>query len=325
MKTILVPTDFSECSMFALRYAASLARKTKSVLYILNVIEKSDYYYAGDPMIAPPVDLLLIDEYVKTMKKISTEKLHKLMNEKFLLRLNIKQQILTGKRVYYEIINYSNKIKADIIIMGTKGSSGIKGIFFGSNAERTVRFSERPVLVINKEIINTSLKTIVFASDFTKEANVIFPIIKNFAEIYDADIHLLKVNIAEQFRTTRDNLRLMNGFNEKFKSNNKIVIYDDYMKEEGILNYADDVNADLIAIGTHGKNGLARFFKSDVSEDMVRLTHRPILVVNFSELKHKSDLLGGSTKSFVNESGKLSVNTHGKKKKKVYDSDYFDY
>jgi len=59
------------------------------------------------------------------------------MNEKFLSRLNIKQQIVTGKRVYFEIINYSNKIKADIIIMGTKGSSGIKGIFFGSNAERS--------------------------------------------------------------------------------------------------------------------------------------------------------------------------------------------
>jgi nucleotide-binding universal stress UspA family protein len=325
MKTILVPTDFSECSMYSLRYAASLARKTKASLHILNIIEKSDYYYAGDAMIAPPVDLLMIDEYVKAMKKISTEKLNKLISGKFLSRLKVTSHIITGKRVYYEIINYSNKIKADIIIMGTKGLGGIKGILFGSNAERTVRFSERPVLVINKEIINPVLKTIVFASDFTKEAHVIFPIIKNFAEIYDADIHLLKVNIAEQFTTTRDNIRLMKSFNEKFNSNNKIVIYDDYMKEEGILNYADDVNADLIAVGTHGKNGLARFFKSDVSEAMVRLTHKPILVINFSELKHKSDLLDGSAKSYVNESGKLSIRGQNKKKKKVYDSDYFDY
>lgn len=330
MKTILVPIDFSECSMYALKYAASLARKTKATLHILNIIEKSDFYYSADPLIAQPVDLMLVNEYIRTMKKISNERLNKLLKEKFLSRIEIKHELITGHRIYLEIIDYSNKIKADIIIMGTKGSSGIKGILFGSNAERTVRFSERPVLVINEEIREQNISTIVFASDFTKEANLIFPIIKNYAKIYGADIHLLKVNIAEQFRTTRDNTRLMQRFNERFKSKNRIVIYDDYMKEEGILNYAEDSKADLIAIGTHGKNGLARFFKSNISEDMVRLTHRPILVVNFSESKHKSDLLisaNGVSMKKISIKGPGGNGSAGKLKikNKKSNSEYFDY
>jgi nucleotide-binding universal stress UspA family protein len=300
--------------MYALEYAASLARKTRAELHILNIVETSDYFYTGDTLVAPPVSVVMFTEYIESMKKLSRGKLNRLISEKFLSRVNIKPQLLTGRRIYYEIINYSNKIKADIIIMGTKGSSGIKGILFGSNAERTVRFSERPVMVINNEVKNQNFKTIVFASDFTKEAGLIFPIINNFAKIYNADIHFLKVNVAEQFRTTKDDVLLMQNFNKRFKSNNKITIYNDYMKEEGILNYADEIKADLIAIGTHGKNGLARFFKSDVSEDMVRLTHKPILVVNFSELKHKSDLLNGSAGEFMK-----------KKKEKEFAEAFFDY
>ncbi len=312
MKIILVPTDFSERSMYALKYAATLAGKTKAVIYILNIVEKTNFYYSDYP--ASGV-ILTIGEWEKALKRFSLENMNKLISKKFLRDITVKTQIITGHQVYYEIINYSNKIKADIIVMGNKRSNGLKGILFGSNTERTVRFSERPVLVINKEILNPEFKTIVFASDFTKEAGVIFPIIKNFAKIYEAEIHLLKVNIAEQFRTTRDNIRMMEEFNEKFKSNNRIIIYDDYMKEEGILNYADDVKADLIAIGTHGKNGLARLFKSDVSEDMVRVTHMPILIVNFSELKHKSDLINA----------KPAINLIRKRKAKKYDADYFDY
>ena len=54
------------------------------------------------------------------------------------------------------------------------------------------------------------------------------------------------------------------------------------MKEQGILDYTNEINADMIAIGTHGKKGLARFLKTDVSEDMIRLSEKPILVVNFN-------------------------------------------
>ena len=76
---------------------------------------------------------------------------------------------------------------------------------------------------------------------------------------------------------------MLDSFTKKFKLRAEKVIYDDYMKEEGILNYSEECDTDLIAIGTHGKKGLARFFKQDVSGDLVRLSPRPILIINLNK------------------------------------------
>jgi K+-sensing histidine kinase KdpD len=117
-----------------------------------------------------------------------------------------------------------------------------------------------------------------------------FPFVKVFATVLRADIHLLKINTIEQFMSTGENKKLFDDFNRHFHTKYKSVIYDDYMKEEGILNYSEEANASMIAIGTHGKKGLARFFASDVSGGMVRLSHKPILIVNLKKFKPKSDM-----------------------------------
>ena len=75
----------------------------------------------------------------------------------------------------------------------------------------------------------------------------------------------------------------MDDFAKKNGGKFKISLFNDYMKEEGILNYSREVKADLIAIGTHGKKGLRRFFSEDVSEGIVRLSQIPILVVNLKK------------------------------------------
>lgn len=291
MKTILVPTDFSKCSLYGLELAAGMARKTKAKLHIINVVRTASFFYGADPLVAAPASAVMLSEVVTAMKKDSFKNLNRLLKKSFLSGLSCRILTFEGNTIHREIVDYSNRVKADIIIMGTQGSNGLKGIFLGSTAERVVRFSERPVIVVPAKIKNPDFKLIVFASDFKKESYSIFPVIKNFAGIYNAKIHLLKVNIMEQFRRTIDNISDMRAFNKHFKNNYQMTVYDDYTKEGGILNFAEEANADLIAIGTHGKKGLERFFKSDVSEDTVRLTQKPVLVLNFSEFKHKSDLV----------------------------------
>jgi len=291
MKTILVPTDFSKCSVYGLEVAASLARRTRAKLYIVNVVRSPSFYYGADPLNVAPASAIMLTESITALKKDSFQNLSKLLKKSFLSGIRCQILTLESASIHREIVNYSNRIGADIIIMGSHGSSGLKGIFLGSTAERVVRFSETPVIVVPGKIKSTGFRNIVFASDFGEEAYSIFPVVNNFAEIYDAKIQLLKVNIMEQFRCTSDNLTVMRAFNKHFKNNYQMNVYDDYTKESGIQNFAEDTSADLIAIGTHGKKGLARFFKSDVSEDTIRLTKKPILVVNFSEFKHKSDLI----------------------------------
>ena len=293
MKTILVPTDFSKNSFYGLEFAAKLARRSRAKLHLFNVALRGTYYYASDPLVIAPPAAVMVESIIENLKKSSMAKLEKIRKSKLFKGIKVSLECETSFSVYREILDYSKKIKADLIVMGTKGESNVKDIFLGSTAERVVRFSEKPVLVIPNKIKNSNLNLIVFASDFTHEAYGIFRFVRDFAKIFNAKIDLLKINTMNQFRRTKDDAERMSKFNIKFKTNYRTVIFNDYMKEEGILNYSELVSADLIAIGTHGKKGLARFFSADVSEGVVRLSHKPILVVNLKKFKSKGDIFKG--------------------------------
>jgi len=282
MKTILVPVDFSKCSMDALEYAASLAKKTGSRVHILNITQEAKYYFIADPA-AYALPYGDINKMYEEIKKSVNKKLAAAGSKKFMKGVEFYPKAIIGGALHIEIISYAEKIKAGIIIMGSHGAEGFGGILLGSTSERVVRFSKLPVIVISRRVIDTDFKLIVFASDFKEEAYNVFPAVKTFAKITNATIHLLKVNTTDRFSRTIDNEKLIGAFNKHFKSSYKAAIYDDYMKEEGILNYSDFVKADMIAIGTHGKKGFARFFRSDISEGIVRLAHKPIIVVNFGK------------------------------------------
>ncbi len=218
MKTILVPTDFSNCSILALEFAATLAAKTKAKLYILNIVSINTFM-ATDPVISVPTAAVLLDGLYQDLKKESGSQLKNLAKQKFLDKINVTTATVSGTSIHLEIIAYAKKIKAGIIIMDSKGSSGIKGILVGSNAERTVRFANMPVMVINRRVKNPDFKIIVFGTDFSDEAYKIFPIVRGFAKIFKAVIHLVKVNTIDQFRRTMDNREKIQKFIKHFKAN----------------------------------------------------------------------------------------------------------
>jgi len=290
MKTILVPTDFSKCSLYGLDFARRIAEKKGATIHLFNAALTTSYYYASDPFVIAPPASVMSQSINESLKKNSRAGLQKISRMKSLSGVNVITHTEVTTNLHYEILDYADKIKADIIVMGTKGASNLKDILIGSTAERVARFSTRPVLVIPSPVKSDPRK-IVFASDFTGEAYAIFPFIRRFSEIFGAEIYLLKVNTTQQFKPTGEDRKLIEKFKNKFGKNLNSEIYNDYMKEEGILNYSNQINADIIAIGTHGKKGLARFLKQNVSEGVIRLSSRPVLLVNLKKYKPKSDLI----------------------------------
>lgn len=290
MKNIVVPSDFSKCSLFGLDFAAVLAGKTGAEIHIFNAALTTNYYYASDPFVIAPPGAVMAQSINENLKKSALNKLKKISQRSILKGLKVNIHCETTTNVHYEILDYADTVKADIIIMGTKGAGNLKDILIGSTAERVARFSSRPVLVM-PSAMKKSPDTIVFASDFTQEAYGIFPFVRNFAAMLGADIRLIKVNTTQQFKRTPDDVKLIKNFLKKFGNKYKWDIYNDYMKEEGILSFANDINASMIAIGTHGKKGLARFLRQDVSEGVIRLSKIPVLIVNLKKFKNKSDIL----------------------------------
>src|ERR1051326_3299701 len=132
MKTILVPTDFSECAEHALKYACILARKTKTKIILLHIIasEKSagqspsdGEWMGGWAGEKSPADAPLMMALLKETKK----KMNKLKSLPFCEKIEMRDSIEMGD--VSEMINLSaKKHNADMIVMGTHGAKGLNDV-----------------------------------------------------------------------------------------------------------------------------------------------------------------------------------------------------
>lgn len=293
MKTILVPTDFSECALYALEFAARIAQKTNAQIQLLHVLEvplaDTDFSATKENgskelYTSPGVPFMM------TLLRTVKGKMSGLLNAQFLKTIKVKDNIEVGM-IGNKIGDAALKLRADIIIMGSHGNTGYNNFFVGSNAEKVARVSPIPLLTVKHRIEEPEINKIAFATDFSDEAARVFPYIRRFADYFDADIYIVKVITPIEFKTQRENREVINSFISAGSDKEfPVTLYNDKRKEAGIIHFADDIKAGIIAIGTHGKNGISRFFSGSISEDLVNHSFLPVLTVNFSKsLSRKSN------------------------------------
>lgn len=273
MKKIIVPVDFSEHSEYALETAAILAKKFDSEILALHMLELSDAIYTASGA----------EQHEKAVffLKLAEQKFEKFLNKDYLKNVRVTPMVKHFK-VFSEVSDVANDHDADLIVMGSHGTSGLTEIFVGSNTEKVVRYSDIPVLVIKKKPTGLTFDKTVFASNFTSEAVDTYRNASKVLEKFGSQPHLLYVNVpGESFKTTSEMEDTLEKFLQKAEGNtNKMdaVRYvSDTTVEKGILNYAKKTNADLIAIPTHGRTGLAHFFEGSISEDIANHASIPVL------------------------------------------------
>lgn len=274
MKSILVPIDFSDQAKYAAKVAASIAREVDAKLVLLHMLELPtgvvDPASFGTSNNTPSA-LLFLDR--------ARQKFASFSRQPFFEGLNIEESVHFHK-AFDGIISESKEKDVDLIVMGSKGTSGLEEMLVGSNTEKVVRNSEIPVLVVKKEIEDFKVDNIVFASNFNIKNKVTFQSILNFTKVFDAKIHLLKINTIHNFETTKkssDAIReFINGYDLGDYSLN---IYNDVSVEKGILNFSKLIDADLIVLNTHGRRGLMHLFNGSIGEDLAN--HAKLPVVTF--------------------------------------------
>jgi nucleotide-binding universal stress UspA family protein len=270
MKRILIPTDFSKYSEEALKVAAQIARKYNSEIILLHMLElpiQANVAIGGGKSIPE----------IMFYKNKAISNLEKLMDSDYLKGINVSE-VIEFKKVYEGVLDASEKNNVDLIVMGSHGTSGFDELLVGSNAEKVVRFSKIPVLVVKNEAKEFKARNFVFASDFSKETRKPFRKMIEFAKIFDSNLFLVMICTPNSFKTTHDAERIMRGFVANFDVENYSThIYNDTNIENGIINFANSVDADLIGICTHGRTGLAHFFNGSISEDLVNHVVRPII------------------------------------------------
>jgi len=270
MKNILVPTDFSTQAENALKVAAQLAKNHDCNIYLLHMLELPLH----------KVDALSsykdLPEAMYFMK-LAHKQFEELMAKDYLKDIKLHEAI-EFKEVFKGVFHACEKFQIDLIVMGSHGVSGLREMIIGSNAEKVVRTSNTPVLIIKNEYEQFEINHFVFASDFKKENQIAYSNAVKFAKLFNAKIHLLIINTASSFMTTKDaKSRIMDFAKLSDFENYTINIYNDESVERGIMNFSQSINADLIAMSTHGRQGISHFFNGSISEDLVNHAKRPVM------------------------------------------------
>ena len=270
MKRILVPIDFSKYSEEALKVAAQIARKNKSEIILLHLLELP---HQGGDAISNGSSIPEIMFY----KNAAIGNLEDLMDADYLKGIYVSEATKFEK-VPEGILEVSKTNQVDLIVMGSHGTSGFEELLIGSNTEKVVRSSDIPFLIVKRNAGDFRAKNLVFASDFSKEIRKPFQKMLEFAKIFNSNLYLVMICTPSSFRTTQVAEKIMHDFVADFDMENYSThVYNDANIEKGIFNFANSVEADLIAIGTHGRTGLAHFFNGSIGEDIVNHALKPVI------------------------------------------------
>ena len=273
MKKIIVPNDFSQHSEYALEVASIIAKKNNAKILALHMLEISD-------------SMLINSDNEQNAKAVFFLKLAEQKFETFLQKdyLNCLEIVPIVKhfKVFSEVSNVAKEQDADLIVMGSHGTSGFNEIFVGSNTEKVVRHSDIPVLVIKSKPSSVDYKNVIFASDFSAEAVKPYVRASNLLQTFGSEMQLLYVNVpGEKFKSSSEMEETMTNFLQKADGNlnrmNAVNYISETSVERGILSYAKKTDADLIVIPTHGRKGLAHFFEGSISEDLANHADIPVM------------------------------------------------
>jgi len=284
MKKILVPVDFSKTALTAVELAFDIAKKDGADLILLHVVEEAtadSYRISGEWQNANWEDKIFTYRLLEKAKK----QLEKLVQEPRFNAVKITGELRLGNP-FHGMNSIVSEQKVDLIVMGTKGHTKLEEMIIGTNTEKVVRHANCPVLTLHKRPSASDFKNIVYASAMSKDEEVFSRIVKRTQQLYNSTVHLVRINTPADFQRDREVKEYMDKFAKKLQLKNYTVnVYNDLSAEEGIINFASSIKADLIAMATHGRTGLAHMMAGSVAENVVG--HSGIPVLTFV-VKHKS-------------------------------------
>jgi nucleotide-binding universal stress UspA family protein len=211
MKNILIPTDYSDNAWHAITYGMALFNKTKCCFYVINVQPLTAYTGGEATMYVPPK---MLEESVLKKNKETMGKLLKAIER---LPVNIKHTFKA--EVLYGF--FTDKIKEevkdkniDLIIMGTKGASGLKAVSLGSNTGNVITKVPCAVLAVPEDATYRRPKEIGFPTDFQLDYDTkILENIKDLVMQHSSFLRFIHVS------SKRKDLTLLQSKNREFLKN----------------------------------------------------------------------------------------------------------
>lgn len=272
MKTILVPTDFSKNADNAVDYAVQFAKKEGLKVILLHVYYVT--YYGPDFQ----TDLMYEQNFAiqESTKRNFIELVDRVKKQfEFDCEYIIREGLLIDS-----ILDISEKMKVDLIIMGTQGASGIKEAFIGSNTAKVIGRTVCPLIAVPEKASFGKIENIVFATDYHKSDIKTLNQLVEFAEIDNGTITVIHIIDGEC------NFICEEGFLKEFEDKVKKKITYEHISykliygleiEKKLEQYIKKESVNLFGISTKSRNLFKRLFTKSITKKLVYHTKVPFI------------------------------------------------
>jgi nucleotide-binding universal stress UspA family protein len=274
MKKLLVPTDFSDTSKNAARFAVQMAADVQNAKIILiHVSDKITGGSDGSPLTEDDDD----------RRVILTQALSQL-KEELLAVAQVPIEFVTekGTSLVETLSRYIRHQAIDIVIMGITGATRLEQIFMGSNTLDMAKESVCPVLIIPPDAKYRKIKNVVLASDF-KEVDTTIPVapLKATLDLFKPSLHIVNVDsehyveLTDEYKAERAKLETMlKNYAPEFYFIRQYDFFD------AISQFVDDRNIDLIVIVPKDRSFLSGLFKTSHTKKLAYHSHVPIVAIH---------------------------------------------
>ncbi len=277
MTKILFPTDFSTSASNAYLYTLALAEKINAKVITLHVYEKP--YIPGIekvPMTAQEIYESIKMETFEDYKK-NVEELRMMAENEGFSNLSMEHMLKEGSTMS-RICRIAKQEDVDFIVMGTKGSTGLKEIFLGSVTAEVMENAPCPVLGVPEEAeLDDAIDNIAVTTDHGEKDFLLFDAILKLSEIFNAKLHCLHVDTGNTESITGKMKKIAERYSEN--DNFSTVNIENSDVENGLVLYAEEHNIDLIAMRTEKRNFFQELFHYSIAKRMSYHTKIPILAV----------------------------------------------
>jgi nucleotide-binding universal stress UspA family protein len=300
IKTILVPLDFSRPSMQALKYAIGLAEEFKAAVHLAHVQPTEEFTAivgAGHLMLDCADAIALMQDRLAEVQREHD------------VRFWPEHCHAPSGRPYEEICKLARDLDIDLIVLSTRGHSGLKHVFLGSTAERVVRFAPCPVLIPRGEkyrSLSTNLlgeaprfqsRRILVPVDFSECCLVAVKYAAQLAARFNATLRLFHAVYPYPVTIGMDRLTAESTLLIKAARDNAQLEMDALKQSKRLDGIAAEIkipaghpvdeicaetrgnDVDLVVIATHGRTGFKRALIGSVAEQVVRYAEGPVVSV----------------------------------------------
>lgn len=286
LKNILLLTDFSEPSELAVPFAVAVAREYESKVYAMHVLTPIPLVYAAPESAAAAIEALE-EGAQEGMQRVDAQ-LAGVPHETMLVR---------AESVWSPVEHELDESEIDLVVLGTHGRTGATKLLLGSVAEEIFRRASVPVLTIGPSVrkgihSGGQFRRVLFATDFTKEAQAAAPYAISMAEENQARLLLLHVmrdpDLNTRKRTEEDSVaNVMHQLYELVPAEAEVWCRPEATVRFGnpaarILEAATELEADLIVLGVRdaaGHLGAATHLERTTAHKLVVHALCPVLTV----------------------------------------------